>query len=344
MSIEIARPSLEFASFRREFAEIFRFGSESAAHRTGFLVRATLGNKIGYGEASPLPNVSKDSFAEIASWIARGESALWTAWRDSRSALPPALRFALDSALLEIADSDEPAEAKRAIRLNAIVAADGTDPRAKFRELWRKGFRTFKFKISPDRSQATLELLALLKATADGPYFLRLDGNGAFQPNNILNVTPALLSYPIEYWEDPLPLGDLWSWKYFRKESPFALALDGPLDSVAAVEAAVADNLADVYILKPTVLGGLANLDRAIAAVEAGGKRWVVTSTLETEIGIRAILVHLSRTGKARAPQGLASAALFRESFLEEVPELVPDYRRLAGETSWLASLDWRRA
>ena len=226
---------------------------------------------------------------------------------------------------------------------NALVSPGSERWEERLDELWTKGFRCFKIKISPELAGRAISLLERLKARAESPYTVRLDANQSFRPDNILATVSALLSHPIEYWEDPLPYSDPWSWKYFRKESPFPIALDGPLTSAAAVESALESDMADIFILKPTVLGGFSSVDRIFSLLEVKRKRAVVTSTLETEVGIRSIANYLARRPETRIPQGVASGGIFAEFFAEESPGWIPDFRRTSAEERLLRWGEWRK-
>ena len=343
MSFEVKSFAVEWARYERRLRTPFRFGERVLGTREGVLLRVVSGDRVGYGEASPLAGVSRESLVDIETWISRGSQAIWRAWRESSSDFPASLRFAIESALLEIEADALGDDGIRPVRANAIVTPGAEGWESQIDGLWTKGFRCFKIKISPELAADAVSVLERIKDRADAPYKVRLDANQSFRANNILASIPALLSHPIEYWEDPLPYSDSWSWKYFRKESPFPIAIDGPLIDMASIESALESNMADIFILKPTVLGGFSALDRIFPILETKRRCAVVTSTLETEIGLRSIANYLARRPETRIPQGVASGSVFSEFFYEESPEWIPDFRRTSAEREFLQRLEWRK-
>lgn len=264
----------------------------------------------GRGEAAPLPGLSpesledvRDALSGLGNHLAPSELALHT--------LPPSLRFALESALLELRAAERPAYAalldstaltRVPEHLELQVLLDDLEtalPRA--REAHALGARTFKVKLGRD-GQAPEEaaLLAQLRALGHD-VTIRADANG--QLGDTQTLAPALAQSRTEYLEDPLVLDD----NSLARWVGVPLALDAPLarEPHHALRVASAHG-ARVVVLKPTLLGLEASLQLA-ARARSRGLRVVLSHCLEGPVGLAA-LAHLALAASASCHRALWGA------------------------------------
>jgi o-succinylbenzoate synthase len=286
---------------------------------------------IGWGEAAPLPGWSTDTFAQAEAGLRGLAATIEERPREPKRLLPTAVAWlarlpsaaaALDCALIDLGAQDagesvagflargrDPAES---VAVNALIAgASASEVAAAGAAALRDGFSAFKLKIGvADMDEDVERVAALREVIGPGPS-LRLDAGGRWSADEATRILKRLAVYDIEYVEDPV--ADLDALVQVGMASDVPLAADALLarspDPLGVVSAA----LVEVFVLKPSALGGLSVAASIAARAADRGRRVVITSFLESALGLTAA-VHLA----AALPDdgyasGLATSRLFAE-------------------------------
>jgi o-succinylbenzoate synthase len=303
ISLRAAAQRIEVHPYRLRLAHPLRSAHGVREVREGFLVLAWDGDRVGRGDAVPLPEMGTESAQECLEALL---SARFTA-------LPrtPGARCAVEQALLDL-DAQEAslplarllhADAPLVVPASALLSAQAVSELA--REAQRavaEGFGTLKLKVGMDDDYAR----AAVVRDAVGPGVkLRLDANGAWDAATALRKLRELAPLGIELCEQPTPdLAGL-------ERSPVPIAADEML----AVDPEGALRRAQFVVLKPPILGGL---DRAFELARRAHQRGlgvIVTSSLDSVVG-RAGAIHLAAAVLALGPQpaaGIATGRLLAE-------------------------------
>ncbi|MFC4061801.1 o-succinylbenzoate synthase [Planomonospora corallina] len=240
--------------------------------REGVLLRGP----AGWGEFSPFPEYGP---AECARWRACAEEAAFTGW---------------------------PAPLRDRIPVNAIVPAVG--PEQAHAMVRRAGCGTAKVKVA-EQGQTFADDLARAEAVRDalGPGGrLRVDVNGAWDVDTaVARITELDRRFGLEYAEQPCATLDELARVRRRVEVPVAAdesirRAEDPL-KVRAAEAA------DIAVVKVQPLGGVA---AALRVVEACGLPAVVSSAVETSVGLAAGVALAAALPELPYACGLGTAAL----------------------------------
>jgi L-alanine-DL-glutamate epimerase-like enolase superfamily enzyme len=179
----------------------------------------------------------------------------------------------------------------------------GADAAAQAVEL---GFETLKLRAGFER--ATDQLVDRLRAIrgAVGPEpRLRVDAGGAWDLETATERIQAMEPFRIEFVEQPLATRELAGHAALRERVRIPIALDEDIESEGAARAALAERAADVIVVKPARVGGLAATLRIAAAASAAGGSVVLGTYFETGVGIAAVLriaAALRGTAGRRAP------------------------------------------
>jgi len=191
------------------------------------------------------------------------------------------------------------------------------------------GFGTLKLRAGFER--VTDQLVARIRAVraAVGPEpQLRIDAGGAWDLETATERIAALEPFRIEYVEQPLAAWDLIGHAALRERVRVPIALDESIDSEGSARAAVAEGAADVIIVKPARVGGLAATIRIVDAASGAGAANAATASVVlgtyfgTGVGIAAALrVAAAMRGNERAAtpepaHGLATAGLLVHDLL----------------------------
>lgn len=258
--------------------------------------------RVGLGEAAPLQPL--ESAQALAEMIGRGP------WRDA----------AFDLAALDLEGQCRgvciarllSATFRPRVAVNALLFASGVEEvAAEAARSAGRGYGTVKLKVASDPPQVDIARILAVRERVGAGVAIRLDANAGWDEATALRVLRAVERCGIEHVEDPVP-GDL---RAIARHAGIPVAAD--LRSLDDGWRMIRERAADVLVLKPMALGGVhATRDLACAAIEAG-LGVVVTSVLDTAVGVAGAL-HLAASlpGPPRT-HGLATVSLLEDAPVE---------------------------
>jgi L-Ala-D/L-Glu epimerase len=227
----------------------------------------------------------------------------WILYRSLKDeTLLPALRFAIETAATDaLWQTVEITERDRArikpVLVNATVGVSESDAAADAaRAAVTSGYSTVKLKVG--MLDTVTGEIARIHAVRDaiGPKIqLRLDANEAWTFEQAREILIASRDLALEYVEQPLSRDHLAGMRALRVATGVPIAADEAITDVASVKRICEADAADVFILKPQLLGGLGALHSAGYLVMWHKKTGIVTSSLESGIGVAATLRMVAR-------------------------------------------------
>jgi O-succinylbenzoate synthase len=201
---------------------------------------------------------------------------------------------------------------------------DHSDPREAAEETRRfveLGFGCIKVKVSPVNLSNDDARLAAIRAAAGRQVQLRIDANASWSVEQAVEAISRLEAHGLEYVEQPVAqIQDL---ARVRRQVQTPIAADESVTSVVAVDTIAKAHAADLVVVKPALLGLRASVDIAKRAI-AAGLDVVVTSTLDTSVGIAAALQLAATLPEPALPCGLATVDLLAGDLVYE-PLVVRD-------------------
>ena len=194
----------------------------------------------------------------------------------------------------EAATVEWPAPVRPEVRVNALVPALPPDAAARL----AAGHRDVKVKVG---DAGDVDRVAAVR-DAIGPHArLRIDANGAWDVETAIARIGRMAAYDLELVEQPaVSIDDLAT---IRRNVDVPIAADECVRTVDDARRLVAD----VLVVKVQPLGGFA---AAIAIIDAAGLPVVVSSMLETSIGIAAGLALAASLDHLPYACGLGAPAL----------------------------------
>ena len=299
--------------------------SSSLVQRKGWILEVHRDGLRGFGECAPLPETGTENFQAAErqlAWLAAGgflESERLNALMDGLARRTPAVSCGLETALLDLEARRQGIPLRRLLvrspgvsfRVNGLSGSACGNHLAK---ACREGFEVIKLKVGHGSWQEELRCLECLVPQLPGGTRLRLDANGAWDISTARRFLAAAESLPIESMEEPMTQPTLEALESLQKETRIPLAIDESFHRLD-LETLFADAPVRRLVLKPMALGGLKRtLKLARRALEAGMEP-VVTSTLESSIGLHA-LCELTAAVESFSPgshHGLATSEWFLE-------------------------------
>jgi o-succinylbenzoate synthase len=222
-------------------------------------------------------------------------------------------------------------------RLLTATAADATAAEARLAVA--EGFGTLKLKVGAGAFEADLERVAAVRERVGPDTALRLDANGAWSEREALEHIARLAPHGIELLEQPIAAGDPAALARVREAAPFPIAADEAVGDEAAADALLAAGAADLLVLKPAALGGLQPCGRIAARARRSGVGVVVTSFLDSALGVCAALHLAASLPLERAAAGLATSDRLLHD-LAEPPACRSGFLRVPAEPGLGCALD----
>jgi L-alanine-DL-glutamate epimerase-like enolase superfamily enzyme len=282
---------------------------------TVFVRVTTRGGLIGWGEATPDPNVTGESFASAAAML-RDDLApalIGHDARDREAALrkldalieqAPAAKAALDIALHDLVARahDLPlwallgGRSKPHLRISRVVSMK--EPAAMAADALQHvadGFATVKLKVGEAaRPQLDVARIAAVRAALGPEIKIKVDANQGWRTPGVAipAIRGALASHP-EYIEQPVAQWDIEGLAEVRRQTGATIMADEACHGVREMQRIVATRAADLVNIKLMKTGGLLNALRVNAIAEAAGIGAQVGTMVESSIASAAGL-HLA--------------------------------------------------
>jgi O-succinylbenzoate synthase len=257
----------------RSYAIPLRTRFRGISVREGLVVEGP----AGWGEFCPFPEYDD---AEATAWLAAAVEQATVGW---------------------------PAPVRDAVPVNVIVPAVG--PEQAHAAVVRSGCRTAKVKVA-DHPASLADDVARVEAVRDalGPGgAVRVDANGAWDIDAAVTAVRALDrdADGLQYVQQPCRTID--ELAAVRRRVDVRIAADESIRRADAPLRVAVAGAADVAVLKCAPLGGVA---RALRVAEAAGLPCVVSSALETSVGLAAELALAAALPELEFACGLGTLAL----------------------------------
>ncbi|MCB0497619.1 MAG: o-succinylbenzoate synthase [Cyclobacteriaceae bacterium] len=291
---------------------------------------------IGWGEAGPLSGLSIDDVPDFELRLQKaidnlqGKPFLYGYSNVAKlvAEIPeklPSVRFGMETALLDllhggqkkIFENDFFANGQP-IQINGLVWMGDKDlMMSRLEEKIEQGFRCIKVKIGAIDFESEMKLLQAARSRFSAKELeLRVDANGAFEPNEAINVLERLKELEVHSIEQPIKAGEVLKMRSLCATTPVPIALDEELigyTTYAEKYWLIKVIQPQYIILKPSLVGGFAASKEWIEVADEFGVGWWITSALESNIGLNAISQFASSLN-VTLPQGLGTGGLYQNN------------------------------
>lgn len=293
---------------------------------------------VGIGEASPVGVGSRQEIENTATLLGRlapqmlqeDLTALGGLFLPPAQDIPSFIRFGLETALLDMEGKAHGCPVAKLLGsvpaqlvVNALVTAEA--PReavSQVKEAVAQGFTSIKLKVAQGPLAQDEELISAVRQAIGPEVKLRVDANQGWKVSQAIEALHRLASYDIEYAEQPVSADDLSGLAEVRRAVSVPIAADESVDSLDGFHRLMAAEAADLFVIKAARLSGLYQTLELIRMATKSDKPVIVTSSLESGVGIAAS-AHLASTLPSHtSAHGLATGLLLREDLL--VAPLVP--------------------
>ncbi len=299
------------------------------AQRRGWLIQVSAAGWHGYGDCAPLPiagtethevawnalcQVRSTTIGHLETWFEKLEPLLTDA---------PATRFSLECAWLDLLSRRQgislrhwlAVSAQDAVPVNAMLGSLAAITPAVLKTACDAGFRVLKIKVGIEEPATEIRRLTALARQLPPNIGLRLDANGAWEPDVAKCLIDRLAKLPVESLEEPLRIADPVTLAALQARAAFPLARDESLHGfdqrcdLFCQDADIAPAALGVrrIVLKPAVIGGLQRTLSVAARARTAGLEVVITSLVDSAAGLWPTAQLAAAIG-GTLPHGLATA------------------------------------
>ena len=332
---------IQWHPYRLPLRNSFTTAHNVLAVREGAIVEVITDEGLtGIGEIAPLPEFGgetlaialsalpdltarlrrlpiKQALAQISTWVEAGT-------------IPSSTACGLESALFDALGklegrsvgalltrgNDAPSLPCPAIAVNAVIGAATTeDAAALARQFVKAGFGCIKLKMGCEIAEE-IERVAAVREAIGPEIDLRLDANEGWNFVQAHTLLTACSRYNIQYVEQPLQAHDLAGMRRLRYAVPIPLAADEGLRNLASARRILAEEAASIFIIKPQLVGGFQVSQQIIREAAAHGVQSVVTSAIESGIGLAGALHLVAASPEVTLACGLATLHLLADDLL----------------------------
>ena len=313
-------------------------------HREGLLFSISDGANVGWGEAAPMPGWSRESLSDCKTTLEAAASRV--AHLDSvddprfgailtELEAQPHARAALAGAAFDLSASShelslasllmahpvlgsappgsltaEPGE-PRSVLVNGLISDAHPEAVAtKAAVLALEGITAVKLKVAATDPRTDLARVSAARSAIGDDIELRLDANGGWDVDTAVNTLMEMAEYNVAFCEEPTAgiegIGTVGA------ASVVPVAVDESAVTVDDIATALKTNTIRVVIVKPQALGGPDLALAAVALVEDFGATAVVTTMIDSAVGV-AHAAHLAAAVLPERANGLATSALLAD-------------------------------
>tara|TARA_R100001143_G_scaffold63604_1_gene73763 strand:- start:15507 stop:16568 length:1062 start_codon:yes stop_codon:yes gene_type:complete len=322
---------ISFYQYQLPFVTPFKTGAGDIVSREGILIHFKDEDVDILAEASPLPGFSSESFKSVKKHLMSLKSELDAFLKGSFSiddlqqfiSGPSSIQFALSDLGWKIIQfrGGQPAghplfqSKKKPVLVNDIVGShDPATTKRLILSALHDGFKTIKIKtVSPDPKLAAVlhEIYAQNKDV-----IFRLDANQSWNVEKLKIFNREFKNLPIEYIEEPYELHRDEEIDRAFTMSAYPIAIDESIRDSNHLGKLLEKYPNLFIIIKPMMLGNIFSISETLLKYRSSYKRVVITSSLESAVGLGTISKLAASIGDNSLAHGLNTKKLFRKDIV----------------------------
>ncbi len=350
------RPAFRILQYRIPLRSPFTTAHGTLATREGAIIEIFTANGItGIGEIAPMPDFGGGNLDDaltalhqspiVNDLVGKGLEEALDILYGAVDILPASTTCGLEIALLDAlgqaqqrsiselliqrsqSNADHPREPvsvqlpiapRTHIHVNTIISASATNAAVNNAQAAiATGFRCLKLKLGMG-VKADIERVHAVREAIGPTIHLRLDANEAWDFDKAYTILTTCAFLDIQYVEQPLKASDLTGMHNLRQAVPIPIAADEAVYDLASARRVLAAQAADVLILKPQLIGGLHVSRQIIQEATEHGVHCVITSAIETGIGIAGTLHLVAASPEVTLECGLATLDILEDDMVTE--------------------------
>ncbi|MGZ3713861.1 MAG: o-succinylbenzoate synthase [Ktedonobacterales bacterium] len=207
---------------------------------------------------------------------------------------------------------------RREVLVNTVITASDIDAAwIAAHKAVDDGFDCVKLKVAMQQTvEREVERIVAVREAIGAHRQLRIDANGGWTFEQVRTIISRCAEFDIQYVEQPLPAHDLSGMRRLREVVPVPIAADEAVSDPDSARRILAHGAADVLVLKPQCVGGLRACQRIIHEATKYGVRCVITTAVESGVGVGATLHLAAATPDITLECGIATLDLLADDLI----------------------------
>ena len=292
----------DYRRYRRPFRQPIHTHHGVWNEREGVILRLRNDKgQVGFGEIAPLPDFGSESLDSAIDWCQSLASVCTTETICSIPSNLPACQFGFESAweMITVPDHSSCTQHHNPYTYCRLLST-GKAALNSWAEFYKKGDRTFKWKIGVAPIQAELEWFETLMQHLPPDAALRLDANGGLTWDDasrwldacdrFIPLTSSSQVAHVEFLEQPLPPTQFEALLHLSRHHQTPIALDESVATLAQLQECCERGWAGIVVVKAAIAGYPSHL-REFCKTHQLDVVW--SSVLETAIARHYVLNHL---------------------------------------------------
>ena len=315
---------IKITPYQLLFKKEYKNAKFSINKRDGWIIQIHSEGFIGYGDACPLDGFSLEGHSQSGYGLEGFKLAITKSENieldellhlsEAHGELQPSVEFSIQSAIYDLASKLEGnplnkylnKDANKSVKVNyysdSLVAP--------FEGM------IVKLKIQNNNLFDQLDMIDKAIDKFEGMAKLRLDLNGSYDLPRAIRLCSMLENKPIDYIEQPLPVGSFEDMYELSLHTDIPIAIDESITDIDSVYKVLDNQCADIFILKPMLIGGITKLRDIIKLIKLNSKRLNISSLLESNVG-RLCYLHIASAFNLDEECGIATEVFFKEDICQ---------------------------
>ena len=320
---------ISYYHFQLPFRTPFKTGSGEFSFREGVILNFRDDKLNVLAEASPLPGFSRETVENVIADLKRNNTILdeflkvqftladFQDFLDNRND-SPSIQFAISDLGRKILQyrrmmpENHPLfrTGVSSVSVNEIVGYhDSKTVKKLILSALKRGFNTIKIKTpSPDPTLA--KILREIYAQHVNVKF-RLDANQNWDVEKLQIFNTNFQNLPIEYIEEPFAMNSDEDIARASSISDYPIAMDESIINLKHLKKLLKHHPNQYVILKPMLLGNIFDISETLSEHRSSYERVVITSSLESEVGLETTSFLAAAMGDHKRAHGLNTGHLF---------------------------------
>ena len=318
--------SIEIIPYELNFRNAYKNAIMKIDRRSGWIIKISSNGKIGFGDASPLEFFSRESYEQSRYGLEGFKIAIESEedysfeelikLSEAHGELHPSVEFAIDSAVYDLESKLKNISARNLISESCIDYVKVCEYEKNSVDQYDG--MVVKVKIDDTNLFHQVDKLISLVDKYSCDIKFRLDFNGSYDLPRAIRICKMLESFPIDYIEQPLAKENYEDMYELSLHTDFSIAVDEMATNINSIYKILESDCADVFIVKPMLIGGIEKVHDIISLIKSENKRVNISSLLESNVG-RLMYLHMCSAFQIDEENGIATNQFF-ESDLCEFP------------------------
>jgi len=316
--------SIKISPYELTFKKQYLNSKLSILSRHGWIITMSSNGINGYGDCCPLDGFSQESYEQSGYGLEGFKLSIDRTKEidfdellhlaEAHGESQPSVQFAIESAIYDIHSKLNQTSLNKFINKDASSSIRVTH----YLENNNKSFKNMviKLKILNDNLFDNIEQVDRALNQFDETVSLRLDCNGCMSLDRAIRFCKMLEGKPIDYIEQPLDFDNFEDMYELTLHTDIPIAADEMITGIDSLNKALDYDCADVFVLKPMLIGGISNCRDMIETIISEGKRYNVSSLLESNIG-RLSYLHLASAFNVSEASGIATNIFFNNDLCD---------------------------